>query len=70
MMDTKYKTFEDMVDKLQSLKGQTKRKFYQNRSDYSDQLNYRRQSKTFHSKEVPFSENAQSIARIMHKTLF
>ena len=34
MVNTKYNATQDMINKLQSLKGKTKLKFYKNKSDY------------------------------------
>ena len=34
MVNTKYKTTKDMINKLQSLRGKTKLKFYKNISNY------------------------------------
>ena len=36
---TKYNSIEDMIDKLQELKGKTKLKFYKIKSDYFDNMN-------------------------------
>ena len=55
--------------KPQTLKGRTKMKFYQNISNYYDQMNYTRQTKTFQFEEEPFCKGAQSVAFIMHKVL-
>ena len=43
MINTEYKTSEDMIKKLQSLKGKTKVRFYQNISNFYGEMNYRRQ---------------------------
>ena len=59
-------TTEDMIDKLQSLKGKIKFRFYKNISNYYDEMN----DKNFRLDEDPFAENAQGIARIYHEVLF
>ena len=41
MVNTTYNSTEDMIDKLQSLKGKTKLKFYKNISNYYDNMNIR-----------------------------
>ena len=51
MVNTKYNTTQDMSKNLQSLKGKTKVKFYQNVSNRYDEMKYRRQSKTFQFEE-------------------
>ena len=48
-----------MVDKVQNLKGKTKYKFTLDFSIYYDEMNYLRQSGTFHFEEDPFSKNAE-----------
>ena len=44
MANTTYKTTQDTINKLQCLKSKTKLKFYQDISNYSDEMNIRRQS--------------------------
>ena len=51
-----------MIDKLQSLKGKTKLKFYKNKSNYYDNMNIRMD-------EDPFSKNAQGISKVYHEVL-
>ena len=63
MVNTTYKSTEDMTNKLQSLKGKTKVKFYKNISDYYIEMKHRN-FQTHH--EDPFSKNAQGISRIYH----
>ena len=58
-----------MINKLQSLKGETKLKFNQNFSDCYDEMNIRRQSGTFHFEEDPFSRNVEGIGRIYQEVL-
>ena len=56
---------EDMIKKLQSLKGKTKLKFYKNISKYYDEMN----NKNFRFEEDLFSKNAQGIAKIYREVL-
>ena len=56
---------EDMIDKLQSLKGKTKLKFYKNISNYYDEMN----NKNFRFGEDPFAKNAEGIGKIYHEVL-
>ena len=53
---------EDMIIKLQSLKGKTKLKFYKNISNYYNNLDIRRV-------EDPFAKNAQCISKIYQKVI-
>ena len=41
MVNTNYNSTEELINKLQSLKGKTKLKFYKNISDYYDSMNIR-----------------------------
>ena len=65
MAKTTYNSTEVMVNKLQSLKGKTKLKFYKNKSNYFDEM----KNKTFQFEQDPFSENAQGISKIYQKAL-
>ena len=38
MINTKYNPTEDMINKLQQLKGKTKLKFYKNKSNYYTEM--------------------------------
>ena len=62
MVNTSYNSTEDMIDKLQSLKGKTKLKFYKNVSNYYDNMNIR-------IDEDPFAKNAQGISKFYHEVL-
>ena len=42
----------DMISELQSIKGKTKLKIYQNISDYYNEMNNRSQRGTFHLKNI------------------
>ena len=59
-------TTEDMIDKLQQLKGKTKLKFYKNLSNYYTEM----KNKNFQTQDQdPFSRNAQGISKIYHEVL-
>ena len=66
MVNTNYDTTEDINNKLQSLKGKTKLKFYKNIKNYYIEMknkNYQTQD------QDPFSKNAQGIHKIYHEVL-
>ena len=65
MVNTSYNKTEDMIDKLKSLKGKTKLKFYKNISDYYIEMK-KRNSQT---QEDTFSKNAQGVNKIYHEVL-
>ena len=58
-------TTEDVIDKLQTLKGKTKLKFYKNISNYYDEM----VNKNVRFEEDPFAKNAQGIGKIYHEVL-
>ena len=62
MANTTYNSTDDMIDKLQHLKGKTKLKNYKSLSNYFDKTKIRMD-------EDPFAENAQSISKIYHEVL-
>ena len=62
MVKTKYISTEEMINKLQQLKGKTKLKFYKNISNYYDSMNIR-------FDEDAFAKNAQGIIKIYHEVL-
>ena len=62
MVNTTYKSTEDMIDKLQQLKGKTRLKFYEKIIEYYDNMNIR-------FDEDPFAKNAQGISKIYHEVL-
>ena len=68
MVHTKNDSTQVMIDKLQSLNGKTKIKFYQNIGNFYDEMGYGR-SNTFQFKEDVFSKNAKSISKIYHEVL-
>ena len=47
MVKSNYNLTQDMINKLQSLEEETKLKFHQNRSNYYDEMNYRRHKGKF-----------------------
>ena len=57
MANTIYNSTEDMINKLQSLKGKTKLNFYKKITNYFDIMNIRMD-------EGPFARNAQGISKI------
>ena len=66
MVNTNYNTTEDMIKKLQSLKGKIKLKFYKNISNYYNE----RKNKNFQTHhEDPFAKKAQGISKIYHEVL-
>ena len=62
MVNTTYNSTDDMINKLQQLKGKTKLKFYKNISNYYDNMNIRMD-------EDPFAKTAQGISKIYHEVL-
>ena len=65
MVNTTHNSSEDMIDKLQSLKGKTKLKFYKNISDYYIDMKHR----NFQTQQDLSSRNAQGISKIYHEVL-
>ena len=66
MVNTNYNSTEDMVNKLQSLKGKIKLKFYKNISNYYIEM----KNKNFQTNnQDPFAKNAQGISKIYHEVL-
>ena len=66
MVNTTYNSTEDMINKLQSLKGKTKLKFYENISNYYIEM----KNKNFQTNnQDPFAKNAQGISKIYHEVL-
>ena len=66
MVNTEYKPTEDMINKLRSLKGETKLKFYKNISNYYTE----KKNKNFQTQDQdPFSKNAQGVSKIYHDVL-
>ena len=66
MVITAYNSTEDMINKLQSLKGKTKLKFYENISNYYIEM----KNKNFQTNnQDPFARNAHGINKIYHEVL-
>ena len=66
MINTNYNSIEDMIIKLQSLKGKTKLKFYKNIKNYYTEM----KNKNFQTNnQDPFSRNAKGISKIYHEVL-
>ena len=60
--NTKFKTIEGLIEKLQSSGEKSKLKFHQNVSDYYDEMNYLRQINTFQLEESPLSKIGHDYA--------
>ena len=60
LVNTTNNSTEDMINKLQSLKGKTKLKFYKNKGNYYNNMEIRMD-------ENPFARNAQGISKIHHE---
>ena len=66
MVNTIYNSTEDMINKLQQLKGKTKLKFYKNISNYYIEM----KNRNFQTNnQDPFSRNSQGINKIYHEVL-
>ena len=65
MINTTNNSIEDMINKLQQLKGKTKLKFNQNFSNYYKEM----KNKKFQTQKDPFSRNAQGISKIYHELI-
>ena len=69
-MNVEYKTVEDMIIKLQSLKGEAKVEFLQKLGEFYDQRSHIGQSITFMFDGDPFSKYAQGIGFTRHGATF
>ena len=66
MVNTTYNSSEDMINKLQELKGKTKLKFYKNISNFYTEM----KNKNFQTNnQDPFAKNAQGISKLYHEVL-
>ena len=65
MINTTYNSTEDMISKLQELKGKTKLKFYKNISNYYHEM----KNKNFPTQQDPFSKSVPGISKIYHEVL-
>ena len=69
MVTTNYNSTQVIINKLQSLKGKTKIKFYQEISKYYDEKNNGRQSNSFQFEEDPFGRKNEIFGKIHHEVL-
>ena len=65
MVNTRYNSTEDMINKLQSVKRKTKLKFYKKINNYYTEM----KNKNFQTQRDPCSRNAQGISKIYHELL-
>ena len=65
MVNTTYNSTEDMINKLQQLKGKSKLKFYKKIHNYYTEM----KNKNFQTQEDPFSRNVRGIHKIYHEML-
>ena len=65
VVKTTYNSSEDLINKLQSLKGKTKIKFHKNISNYYDEMNIR----NFQFEQDSTAKNAQGISKVYHEVL-
>ena len=65
MVITTYNSSEDMINKLQEIKGKTKLKFYKNINNYYIEM----KNKNYQSQQDTFAKNAKGISKIYHEVL-
>ena len=65
MVNTKYNSTEDMINKIQQLKRKTNLKLDKNMSNYYIKM----KNKFFQTHQDPFSKDAQGISKIYHEML-
>ena len=65
LVNTKYNSTEDMINKLQELSGRTKLRFYKNISDYYNEM----KNKNFQTQQDPFAKNTRGISKVYHEVL-
>ena len=65
LVNTKYNSTEDMINKLQSLKSKTKLKFYKNIGNSFTEM----KNENFQTQEDPFSKNAQGTSKIYQEVI-
>ena len=65
MVNTNYNSTEDMIDKLQQLKGKAKLNFYKNISNYYNEM----KNKNFQTQQDLFARNTQGINKIYHEVI-
>ena len=66
LINTTYNSSEEMINKLQSLKGKRKLKLYENLSNYYDEIKIR----IFTFEDDALSKNAQGVNKFYHETLW
>ena len=64
MINTNYNSTEDMINKLQQLKGKTKLNFFKNISNCCLEM-----KKEFRTEQDHFAKNSQGISKIYHEVL-
>ena len=52
MSQTKYKSYQEMIDKLQLLKGKTKLKYRQNYSNVYNEMQWKRSNNNFQFEDI------------------
>ena len=65
MVNTKYNTTEDMINKIRSLKGKTNIKLCKNINNYYTEM----KKENFQTQQDAFIKNAQGISKIYHEVL-
>ena len=65
MVNTTYNSTEDMIDKLQQLKGKTNLKFFKNLNNYYTEM----KNKNFQTQQDPFANKSQGISAIYHEVI-
>ena len=63
MVNTTYNSTEDMINKLQTLKGKTKLKLYKNINSYYNEM----KNKNFQTQEIPFLEMLKVLVKFIMK---
>ena len=63
MVNTTYKSTEDMMNKLQEIKGKTNLKFYKNKSNHYKEM----KRKKFQTQEDTFTKNAEGFSKYYHE---
>ena len=69
MANSRYETTQDVIDKVQSVKGK-KIKIYQTINIYYDEMTCRIQSGTFQFEEYPFADKTERISENFPELLF
>ena len=69
MMNTEYKTKEELNIELQNLEKETELKFHQDFSNFYDEMNRLIENGSFHFEDDHFSRKAHGKALIMHEAV-